>query len=527
MPRLGSMADEPEFTTVSASPRYPDETDAAVRYLPVMLDEILVGYLWIAVTGDAVDFMTCAAGDSPAMNAGVAWVRRLRQSKADGLTAPQAFQRWAARPDEPGAEPRPGAVPPGAEVREMPSLEALRELADDGGPMPMAPAQAGAFQRYRSKVVGCLAGGAIGDALGAPVEFCSLDTIRQRFGAAGITGYERYAGGLGLITDDTQMTLFTAEGLITTMIADDNVHSRLGSARPGNAWADPAPHVYRSYLRWLETQSARQAPRPAPSWLAGQDWLYSSRAPGSACTSGLASGPMGTRATPRNPGSKGCGTVMRAAPFGLQKAKEAAEVFEEAVDASVLTHGHPSGYLAAGALAVIVGSVMEDQPLPFAVRGALYHLRGHPGHEEVTAALTAATDAARAGTPGPEAVESLGGGWTAEEALAIAVYAALCYPDPGQFREALLLAVNHSGDSDSTGSVCGNILGAWHGPWAFPADLASQVEGADTLNQIADDFAEVNWPQWRRRAAPEHLAELAARYPAGRAPSGDDADLDG
>ncbi|WP_307801083.1 ADP-ribosylglycohydrolase family protein [Microbispora triticiradicis] len=55
-----------------------------------------------------------------------------------------------------------------------------------------------------------------------------------------------------------------------------------------------------------------------------------------------------------------------------------------------------------------------------------------------------------------EKVESLGAGWVAEEALAIAVYCALAQPDP---REALLLAVDHSGDSDSTGVVCGNILG--------------------------------------------------------------------
>ena len=64
--------------------------------------------------------------------------------------------------------------------------------------------------RYR----GCLLGGAVGDALGAGVEFMSLDEIRGRYGPAGVTGYVPCYGRSGAITDDTQMTLFTAEGLL-------------------------------------------------------------------------------------------------------------------------------------------------------------------------------------------------------------------------------------------------------------------------------------------------------------------------
>jgi ADP-ribosylglycohydrolase len=56
----------------------------------------------------------------------------------------------------------------------------------------------------------------------------------------------------------------------------------------------------------------------------------------------------------------------------------------------------------------------------------------------------------------PEIVEQLGGGWVAEEALATALFCAL---KATNFAEGVLLAVNHSGDSDSTGSLTGNLLG--------------------------------------------------------------------
>ncbi len=79
--------------------------------------------------------------------------------------------------------------------------------------------------RYR----GCLLGGAVGDALGAGIEFSSLVEIRREYGPAGVTGYVPCYGRSCAITDDTQMTLFTAEGLldglegrkVITQVADD------------------------------------------------------------------------------------------------------------------------------------------------------------------------------------------------------------------------------------------------------------------------------------------------------------------
>ena len=66
----------------------------------------------------------------------------------------------------------------------------------------------------RERAIGCLLGGAIGDALGAPIEFDSISEIRSQFGLNGLTHFAPAYGRTGAITDDTQMTLFSAEGLI-------------------------------------------------------------------------------------------------------------------------------------------------------------------------------------------------------------------------------------------------------------------------------------------------------------------------
>ncbi|MFF0308173.1 ADP-ribosylglycohydrolase family protein [Streptosporangium sp. NPDC004379] len=377
---------------------------------------------------------------------------------------------------------------------------------------------------YRDRVRGCLLGGALGDALGAVIEFDPIDAIRHRYGPAGVTGFVPDGSGrTGLITDDTQMTLFTVEGLL----------------RGGDVTA-----VHHAYLRWLDTQR-HPAPPPADGAafrtgaLREQTWLYSRRAPGNACLSGLsrdraaslpgdqgtagpgfgpsggpgavapgsASGPdgpaSGTSAGSRpdgrgltfpggpgpvNPDSKGCGTVMRSAPFGLN-APSPRHAFDLAAACARLTHGHPTGYLAAGAFAAAVHLVVAGEPLVPAVRLAMDLLATYPAHKETTRALRAAVSLAAEGGPGPERVESLGGAWVAEEALAIAVYCALSHPDPGDLGRALLLAVNHSGDSDSTGAVCGNLLGALHGESALPAGWLADLEGRDAVAALADDFA--------------------------------------
>lgn len=326
------------------------------------------------------------------------------------------------------------------------------------------------------RVRGTLLGGAIGDALGWPIEFRSLAQIREQHGDAGVTGFAPDYGPPQQVTDDTQMTLFTAEGLLR--------------CPPG---ADIAPVMRRALLRWRHTQNA-QAPGTAPDgWLSNHRFLYAVRAPGDTCLSGIsrqsqgyvAPAPMG-HPGPVNAHSKGCGTVMRSAPFGLVGSGPDA-AFETAARCAQLTHGHPTGYLAAGAFGALVDRVMSGFDLRKALRETIIQVASMPRGTQTATALERALTLADTEPPTSEVVQQVGAGWIAEECLAIAVHCALRAETEG-VRAALLLSVNHSGDSDSTGAVAGNLLGALHGLSGLPHGWAAAVEGRDVLIQIADDL---------------------------------------
>ena len=85
-----------------------------------------------------------------------------------------------------------------------------------------------------------------------------------------------------------------------------------------------------------------------------------------------------------------------------------------------------------------------------------------------------------------DAIHALGQGWVGDEALAIAVYCALKYEN--DFEKAMIAAVNHNGDSDSTGAIAGNILGAHLGAAAIPEKYLANLELKDAILELADDL---------------------------------------
>ena len=152
---------------------------------------------------------------------------------------------------------------------------------------------------HSERVAGCLLGGAVGDALGAPIEFMRLSEIRERFGPAGLTDYSPSYGKLGAITDDTQMTLFTAEGLLRAMCR--------GALK---GICDGPTVVYFAYLRWLKTQgfeskaegfrwatedlTTLDPPGTMPNgWLINVKELHARRGPGNTCLAALMSAGFG------------------------------------------------------------------------------------------------------------------------------------------------------------------------------------------------------------------------------------------
>ena len=319
---------------------------------------------------------------------------------------------------------------------------------------------------------GCLLGGAVGDALGAPVEFMTLDEITRQFGPSGITDYYPAFGKTGAITDDTQMTLFTAEALLRAVTRG---HHR------GNC--SPSSMAWYSYQRWLVTQENEFSGYNGDSLLMNIPGLYSRRAPGLSCLSALQNPEPGSMENPVN-NSKGCGGVMRIAPVAL--APDLPDFFDNGCGIAAITHGHPTGYLAAGCLAQIIRNIIDGLDLMDAIQSAKDILASKKESGECLDAIEKALDAWRDKPVSFETVETLGEGWIAEEALAIGIYCSLAAE--GDFEKGVILSVNHGGDSDSTGSITGNILGALLGVSAIPKRYLDRLELKDIIKEITDDL---------------------------------------
>lgn len=325
------------------------------------------------------------------------------------------------------------------------------------------------YDRIYDVAAGCLIGGAVGDALGYPVEFFSLDRIKAEYGEGGITRLALKDGN-ALVSDDTQMTLFTAEAVL--LYADGR-----GALEECGAAA---------YDDWLVTQRV-YAPVKGNTPLSLSPRMYARREPGNTCLSALESVVVGALDKPIND-SKGCGGVMRVAPCGI-----AAKLFGGADGAATagakfaaITHGHPLGWLPSAQLAYIVAcAALGKSDLGAAIeasRAAMPRLFGEGRHTlKLDALIGMACDLASGNISDEEAIALLGRGWVGDEALAIAVYCALKHERKPY--DALIAAVNHSGDSDSTGAITGNIVGAFYGEDSW---LDDDVRALDVKEEIAD-----------------------------------------
>lgn len=343
-------------------------------------------------------------------------------------------------------------------------------------------------ETVKNRFLGCLLGGAVGDAMGAPVEFLSRSEILRQFGDSGLTGYAEAYGGIGKITDDTQMTLFTAEGLLRAVVRERE--------RGIASFEGVTAHAY---LRWLLTQGIQPSCNMDVNddncgWLFQHRELHSRRAPGNTCISALRK--MKSLGEPAINDSKGCGGVMRVAPVGLIGwsmgwRDNPQRTFKLAAELAALTHAHPTGYLTAGVLAVIIQALIDGLSLTEGLGAAKTLLTSEPDHHETLRALEFAEVLAATSLPNHEAIKRLGQGWIAEEALAISIYCSLVSKT---FKQGVLMSVNHDGDSDSTGAITGNLLGAMLGVKEIPENWLEPLELRDTIAEIAGDlFTFTDW----------------------------------
>ncbi len=352
------------------------------------------------------------------------------------------------------------------------------------------------------QIRGCLYGGAVGNALGYSVVFMNEEQIKEHYGEQGITEFQiARDGGKAMISDDTQMTLFTANGLL---VADTK-------AKIGNIQVWPRSYVALAYQDWLRTQEmsyeeyceAMNNPEtPVPqcvTWLSNVPELYCRRLPGNTCLSALKIRKNAayfaedyTKDIVNN--SKGCGGVMRIAPMGLMYHKmNTLRLDSEAAQIAAITHGNSLGYMPAAMLTHIInrivfpkGQLTLKQIVVEALEKMMELFKGDEHLNEFADIIDLAITLSENDKTDAENICEIGEGWVAEETLAIAVYCALRHQD--NFSEGIIAAVNHAGDSDSTGAITGNILGALVGYEAMEEKWKKNLELSDVIMELADDM---------------------------------------
>lgn len=346
------------------------------------------------------------------------------------------------------------------------------------------------MESLQDRIRGSLIGGAIGDALGYPVEFIdSFKGIQAHYGERGITRLdtrqhwldETEQAGKAVVSDDTQMTLFTANGLL-------NAKKQGISLKYG---------ICRAYIEWYLTQIGKKSPKYKDCWISDVPELNHRRAPGNTCMSSLDDIYRGK--DPMN-NSKGCGGVMRIAPIPLYAAVQDRMKIEEADllagEAAEITHQHPLGYISAALMSHVIYRLARDNE-PNRENMKQYIMEGvgeirelykeyHNDVERMAELAERAILLLDDGKTDLENIGHLGEGWVGEEALAIALYCTLKHFD--SFENAMIAAVNHGGDSDSTGAVTGNILGAAIGYEVIPQYYKDDLEMHNLILHMADDL---------------------------------------
>jgi ADP-ribosylglycohydrolase len=294
---------------------------------------------------------------------------------------------------------------------------------------------------------GILFGLAIGDALGYPTEFMTLGKIKARYGPQGISDLPEPA----LFSDDTQMTLAVTEALVEA--GDRDIETLMASVR-------------KHFIAWLHSPE-------------------NNRAPGKTCLQGVRNLEKGLHWSQSGIAeSKGCGSAMRAATIGYYYQNDSERLREVAHASGICTHGHPTADAACIATAYLVKLILDGESLEGLIDRTVEFIAGISDESEravlgVRGCLTLADE--------EKALSSLGEGWVAEEAVALALYCFLRYPD--DYRAAVLRGANTNGDSDTVACIAGALAGARVGSKGIPSGWVQRIEKSRTLGALATRIA--------------------------------------
>lgn len=293
----------------------------------------------------------------------------------------------------------------------------------------------------RNAIIGC----AVADALGYPFEF----------GFPSPNEFCDYYDGADpiVISDDSQMSLFTLEAMVLAYMAKDTSVEGVVS------------HLTDAYQAWYTTQQQSALPikdnKIHIRLLRYRD-MYVRRAPGNTCLASLES--LRVRGTVPDNDRKGAGANMRVVPLAFLNLigipSDSAAACEVATGSAMITHKHP-----------ILKELMPIQQV------LMSNLKGVSDFNEALKATVVVAF--------PQWLVNMidnsdnAQGWTADEALGIAIAANSRYTD---FKNIMEFCVCRSGDSDTVAAIAGGLWGLSGKP--IPDRLWGRVKEKD----IIEDF---------------------------------------
>ena len=373
---------------------------------------------------------------------------------------------------------------------------------------------------FQDKVIGVIAGAAVGDALGGSTEGFSLEEIASRFGGyvEKIEGpfYSDYASarpiapfykGDGHITDDTMMV----ESLISVY---DQVRDNLDAFTFAKFIIPELIEKFR-YVPEMQKESLL-----IHRLYFAEKWLVQRLHLG--------------KVDPREAGvgnMVNCGAAMYMAPVGIVNAGDPVNAYREAIEISG-AHQSSFGREAAGVFAAAVAQSLVPNTTVDEVMEVVVDLANDGTKQAIIATLKVARNLTtwRGNLPllreafrpfdtmedkyreagldarKPSRINSI-------EELPLAL--AMVMVSNGDYKESVLGGVNYGRDSDSIATMAGAICGAMHGKKAIPAEWLATVERESKRNfhetgrlisEIATEIHEKN--QLRREKIAERQTQI-------------------
>lgn len=292
---------------------------------------------------------------------------------------------------------------------------------------------------------GVLLGLAVGDALGAPLEFRSAEEILRDYGGPvrDMLGGGAHGWDKGEWTDDTAMAVCVAEGILSQGRFD-------------------AADVADRFLRWFQS-----GPRNVGNTI-------------SVAMHALAGGERWDRAgrwahDHLNGKSAGNGAIMRCAPIAMLDYRFPERLIEDSVNSAIITHWDARARYGAAALNLAIAALIREEPLKEALRLAATGIQA--ACPEIADLFETAGAGERSG---------LCPSGCATDTLRLALW---CCARTTSFEEALIAAVNLGGDADTDGAVCGALAGAHYGLSAIPGRWLAPLHERERLLRLATQIA--------------------------------------